>query len=112
MFSAAVMLVSRCCFLWISIPSVTTFFYQVYIVRAYDSEDNEDQENTKDNEVKDNIEDEEDEGKIEENGKVSDATDLNRRYPKRIRASKYCFQPFITFSKSKSLDNPFGEGAT
>lgn len=63
----------------------------MYIVRAYDSEDNEDQENTKDNEVKDNTEDKEDEGKIEENGKVSDATDLNRRYPKRIRASKYCY---------------------
>lgn len=68
--------------------------FKVYIVRAYDSEDNEDQENTKDNEVKDNTEDNEvkdnteDEGKIEENGKVSDATDLNRRYPKRIRASK------------------------
>ncbi|KAJ6671245.1 B3 DOMAIN-CONTAINING PROTEIN [Salix viminalis] len=62
--------------------------FKVYIVRAYDSEDNEDQENTKDDECKDNTEKKEGKGKIEENGKVSDAPDLSGRYPKRTRAGK------------------------
>ncbi|CAK7329862.1 unnamed protein product [Dovyalis caffra] len=62
--------------------------FKVYIVRAYDSENNEDQENLEDNEIKENMEDNEDQEKIEENDKVSDATTLERRYPKRIRASK------------------------